>query len=143
MTKDVLINVSGLQIDLDSNENVEIITRGQYYLRNNHQFIVYDEYLDDTSKEVTKNTLKITPDSIELTKRGVANVHMVFEKNKETVTYYDTPFGSLLMGITTSDIKVHETNELINIIINYGLSINYNHVTDCNINIKVTSIIEE
>ena len=34
---------------------------------------------------------------MELTKKGAVNVHMIFEKNKKNITYYNTPYGSLLV----------------------------------------------
>lgn len=40
---------------------------------------------------------------MDITRRGVSNVHMMFEKNRKNVTYYYTPYGSLLIGI---DAKV-------------------------------------
>ena len=34
MTKDILINISGLQMDVDPNDRIEMMTSGAYYLRN-------------------------------------------------------------------------------------------------------------
>ena len=39
MTKDVLINISGLQMELDDGEPVEMMTTGDYYLKNGKHFI--------------------------------------------------------------------------------------------------------
>ena len=36
---------------------------------------------------------------------------MVFEEGKENLSYYDTPFGSLLMGVNTSNIDWIEEEE--------------------------------
>ena len=37
MTKDILINISGLQMDVDPNDPIEMMTTGAYYLRNGKQ----------------------------------------------------------------------------------------------------------
>ena len=103
MTKDVLINISGLQMELDDGEPVEMMTTGDYYLKNGKHFILYDEIEDD--HQVVKNILKIGPKTVEISKKGGRNSHMVFEKGKENLSYYDTPFGSLLLGVSTSDIR--------------------------------------
>ena len=43
MTKDILINISGLQMDVDPNDPIEMMTTGAYYLRNGKHYILYDE----------------------------------------------------------------------------------------------------
>ena len=55
MTKDVLISISGLHFEDDENETVEVVTPGNYYFKNNKHYLLYDEYLDDSSNEITKN----------------------------------------------------------------------------------------
>ena len=52
MTKDVLINISGLQMDINKDEPVELMTTGAYYLKNGKHYILYDEMADD--HEITK-----------------------------------------------------------------------------------------
>ena len=112
MTKDILINISGLQLDIDDQEPVEMMTTGAYYLKNGKHYILYDEISDDN--EIVKNILKIGPETVELTRKGGSGSHMVFEKGKENLSYYDTPFGSLLMGVNTSEIRLKEQeNQMI------------------------------
>ena len=78
MTKDVLINISGLQMDVEPDNPIEMVTTGAYYLRNGKHYILYDELSEDN--EVTKNVLKIGPNSVELTRKGAQGSHMVFEE---------------------------------------------------------------
>ena len=110
MTKDILINISGLQMDVDPNDPIEMMTTGAYYLRNGKHYILYDELSEDN--EIVKNVIKIGPKSVELTRKGGQSSHMVFEEGKENLSYYDTPFGSLLMGVNTSNIDWMEEEEL-------------------------------
>ena len=109
MTKDILINISGLQMDVDPNDPIEMMTTGAYYLRNGKHYILYDELSEDN--EIVKNVIKIGPKSVELTRKGGQSSHMVFEEGKENLSYYDTPFGSLLMGVNTSNIDWIEEEE--------------------------------
>ena len=54
-----------------------------------------------------KNKLKITEDQVvEIMKSGVSNAHMIFEKNKKNQTYYSTPYGQMLVGVNTKEMKV-------------------------------------
>ena len=55
MTKEVLINISGLQMDVDPENPIEMVTTGAYYLKNGKHYILYDELSEDN--EVTKNVL--------------------------------------------------------------------------------------
>ncbi|WP_167957117.1 DUF1934 domain-containing protein [Anaerosporobacter faecicola] len=138
MTKDVLVTIAGLQFEIDSEEPIEVITTGQYFLKNEKHYILYDEILDDT-KEVCKNRIKIGKDSVEILKSGASNVHMVFETNKKNLTYYNTPFGSLLIGIDTTKIACKEKEEEIELYIEYGLEVNYSHVSDCKITVRIAA----
>lgn len=137
MTKDVLINISGLQMELDDGEPVEMMTTGDYYLKNGKHFILYDEIEDD--HQVVKNILKIGPKTVEISKKGGRNSHMVFEKGKENLSYYDTPFGCLLLGVSTSDIRWMEKEDHMNLQVDYDLSINSDHISKCRIDVNIKS----
>jgi len=141
MTKDVLLKISGLQFTADYDESsepepVEIIAPGEYYYKNGKHYIMYDEFMEGFDS-VTKNVLKLKEDSLEITKKGSSNVHMVFEKHKKNMTCYTTPFGSLMMGIDAKSISIEESEEQINAKIKYALDVNYEHLADCTISLMV------
>lgn len=138
MTKEVLVSISGLQFGDDMDETIELVTSGEYYEKNGKRFILYDEMLEG-NEEVTKNTIKISDTQIELLKKGIYNVNMIFEEKKKNMTYYNTPFGNLLFGINTNHIIVEEEERKLHILIKYGLEVNYEFVSDCTININITS----
>ena len=137
MNKEVIINISGLQLDAGTEEPIELMTTGDYYLKNGKHYVIYDELTDDS--QVVKNRLKISPKVVEVTKKGASSSHMVFERGKENLTYYDTPFGSLLLGINTSKIDLEEKEDSMALHIDYGLSINSDHVSDCSIDVSIAS----
>ena len=95
-----------------------------------------DEVVEGTM-ETTRNVVKVAPDYMEVTKKGVTNAHMVFEKNKKNVTYYYTPFGSILIGIEAGKVKISEQDEEIQVDVDYALDMNYEKVADCNIHMIV------
>lgn len=143
MTKNILLKISGLQFSADNNdpnepEPVEIIAPGEYYFKNGKHYIMYDEFMEGFDS-VTKNVLKLQDDSLEITKRGSSNVHMVFEKDKKNMTCYTTPFGSMLMGIDARSISIKESEKEIHAQIEYGLDVNYEHLADCTIDLVVQS----
>ena len=89
MDKDVLIHVRGLQMmdAEDEQEPIEIVVPGEYYFRNGSHYLRFEEVLDD-SAEPTVNYIKMSPKGLEVRKKGLVNVHMVFEQGKKNMTYY-------------------------------------------------------
>ena len=51
--------------------------------------------------------------------------------------FYETPFGSMQMRLDTTRVDINEENDKIEISIDYGLDMNYSHVSDCTINIII------
>lgn len=137
MDKEVLIHVRGLQtIDADGDqEPVEIVVPGQYYFRNGSHYLRYEEILEDFS-EPTINYIKISPKGMEVRKKGVVNVHMVFEQGKKNMTYYTTPYGTIEMGIAATNMNLEENDGSLDMKVDYALDMNQEHVADCYLAIK-------
>lgn len=138
MTKDVLVSISGVQFDVDENDLIELITVGEYYNKNGKHFVKYEER-SENDNDITRNTIKLTPHSLEMMKSGSSNVHMVFEAGKSNLTYYDTPMGSLFIGINTKSLNIVEVEDQLNILIKYSLEVNYAHLSNCEIRMQVKS----
>ena len=137
MTKEVLLTIKGLQMSPEDGEDmVEMIAPGEYHFRNDKHFVLYDEVVEGQD-EVTKNIVKFQDDYMEITKKGSCSVHMIFEKNKKNVTYYYTPYGSLLIGIDAHKVQIEEKEDSILARVEYSLEINCEHIADCDINIEV------
>ena len=98
--------------------------------------VTYDE-IGEGSDEITKNIVRFDGDMLTISKRGFTNVEMVFEKNKRNITNYVTPYGSLLVGIDTDRIDIRESEDVINIDIDYALDINYEHLANCKIKMEI------
>ena len=137
MQKEVLIHVRGLQM-MDAQgdqEPIEIVVAGQYYFRNGSHYLRYEELLDETA-EPTINYIKISPKGMEVRKKGVVNVHMVFEQGKKNMTYYTTPYGTIEMGIAATNLDLKENDGGLNMKVDYALDMNQEHVADCYLAIK-------
>ena len=137
MDKEVLIHVRGLQtIDADGDqEPVEIVVPGEYYFRNGSHYLRYEEVMEDFA-ESTINYIKISPKGMEVRKKGVVNVHMVFEQGKKNMTYYTTPYGTIEMGIAATNLDLKENDGGLNMKVDYALDMNQEHVADCYLAIK-------
>ena len=60
--------------------------------------------------------IKFNEHMVDITKKGITNVHMVFEEKQKNMTYYDTPFGNLLVGLATNKVDVKEEEEKLRLI---------------------------
>ena len=145
MTKDVLVSISGLQMavnDMENNDDepIEILSAGTYYFKDGKHYIFFEEVAEGIPG-VTKTQIRIHgKESLEVRKKGIANVNMVFEKNKNNRCFYQTPFGQLNMGIFTSEIAVEESEEHIGIRAEYALDIDSEPIADCTIQIHIKAI---
>ena len=144
MTKDVLVSVAGLQADVNGMENcdeepIEVLSAGTYYFKDGKHFIFFEEVVEGVPG-VTKTQIRLSgSDSLEVRKKGIANVNMVFEKNKNNRCFYQTPFGQINLGIFTKDIWVEESEDNIDIRADYDMDVDYEPLAKCSIRINVKS----
>lgn len=138
MTRDVLIKISGLQAMDGENDSVEVITTGDYFLKNGRHYVVYDEVMEGFEGNV-RNLLKISSDKLDVCKNGIANAHMVFEQDRKNLTRYATPMGEMVVEVSTNRISLEEQEDSLKVSVDYSLDINYSHVSDCNITVDVCS----
>lgn len=137
MTKDVLLFIKGLQFEGENDaSDLETVTAAEYYKKNNHHYVIYEEAMEGF-RDTTQNIIKWNGETLDLTKKGLVNVHMIFEEKKKNVTDYKTPFGSILIGIDTRQICVEEQENQIHVNVDYALEINYEHLADCQISMDV------
>lgn len=137
MTKEVLLSIRGLQFEGANDANdLETITAAEYYKKNDSHYVIYEEATEGF-QDTTKNIIKWNGETLELTKRGLVNVHMIFEEKKKNMTDYRTPFGSILIGIDTKQIQVAESEEQISVDVDYVLGVNYEYLADCKISMHV------
>ena len=137
MTKDVLVTVKGLQSMEDGSppEEVEMVAKGEYY-KNGHHYIFYNETIEGFTEQ-NRNSIKISENSVEVKKKGLTNMQMIFEEQKKNISYYATPFGNLQMGIAATNIDIKEQEKSLELCIDYALEINGEHAADCQIAVSV------
>ena len=97
--RDRLITIRGVHTVDEEDNDVEMIVRGDYYQKNGKHYVLYEELIEGF-KEPVKNIIKITSTSMDITKKGTAITHMLFEKNRKNVSCYSTPFGEIVVGLS-------------------------------------------
>ncbi len=141
MTKDVLISISGLHFELTDAggeaEPIEVITPASYYFKNGRHYVIYDEVVEGLPGKI-KNTIKITDDRLfEIRKTGLTDTCMVFEKDHIHMSSYQTPFGSIVLGIRTKDMNVEVRENDMDVRIFYELDVNHEPLSNCRMNVHI------
>lgn len=151
MTKDVLISIRGKQeigkkkegrliagtVRTErTDEPIEVIVPGRYYEKNGGHFLLFEEIAEDGGKTAT--SVKIRDKSLEMTRRGAVSTHMVFERGGQSLSYYQTGFGTIRLGIQTSHFDLKETEERIDVSLRYDMEVNYEHYAECFLAMSVT-----
>ena len=143
MTKDVLVTISGLHYDdnimesAEENEAIEVITHATYYFKNGKHYVLYDEVVEGIPGTI-KNRIKIQEGKmLEITKSGITNSQMVFEKDKINVTQYATPYGEITVGTYTRDLRVDVSEDNIDVYVSYSLDVEREKLAECDIRMNI------
>lgn len=142
MKEKVFVKVKGLQLANQQGEEeediIEVINVGRYRIVNGSEYVKYDEVYEETTQKST-NTIKISDKSVEITKKGLVTAHMSFIEGEKTMTFYDTPYGSIYLGIFAQNIQIDRSEDNISIAIDYSIDMNYEKVADSHVDIEISS----
>jgi len=123
MDKNVIISVKGTQSTDDQvNTIMEFVTEGKYYIRDKAYFITYDES-EVTGMSGTTTTLMVMDGIVTLVRAGTINSQFVFQQGQKHISYYDTEFGSFIIGVTANEVDVRIDDNGGEIRIGYQLEI--------------------
>ncbi len=138
MNKDVIITVSGLDINSEDTDQIEIVTTGKYINKGSHGLVRFEEVVEALG--VTKNTIKFGEDHAEVSRSGAMEMYLYFYPGKKTTSDYKTPYGDMIVGINTTRYDYKEENDNIDIGIGYELSVNHEFLANCSIKINIRSV---
>lgn len=96
--KDVTIAIKGMQ-EVDGEENViEMITDGTLSMTDGECLLEYDE--KDEDNQVTHTQVSVeNADVVTIQRDGPQGNRMTIQRGQRHLCHYDTPFGSLLIGV--------------------------------------------
>ena len=104
------------------------------YEKNGILYVIYKESLDENIKVSTM--LKITKDSLTLTRTGNVKQQQIFCSGKESISDYMTPYGNLKMKVKTHRLEIN-SGIIQEIKIEYALYINNDWQSDNKLVIKL------
>lgn len=105
MEENVIISIRGSQLYEGQDPDVtELVTAGTLRREKEGYTIAYQE-TELTGLEGTTTKLHIEGPRVTLLRQGSINSQMVFEVGRKHLSMYETPYGSLAVGIETRRLK--------------------------------------
>ncbi|MEL4106684.1 DUF1934 domain-containing protein [Oscillospiraceae bacterium WX1] len=102
--KNVLISIKGFQsTQYTDEESFELETDGEYAVNDGVIEFCYMES-ELTGYAGQKTSFVVEPERVVLTRAGGLNGEMIFSEGRKHHFVYETPYGSLTMGIDTKSI---------------------------------------
>jgi len=138
MNKEVIVKVKGIQGSLVEDEAIEMITTGQYFEKNGKVYIKYEDTALDED-QVTSTTIKLDEDQVSILRFGATNTQMIFEKDKEHYTPYETAFGLFELTLRTKDIHLVMGADRIDLLVDYTIDINHAGGTPSQFALEITN----
>ncbi|WP_312647359.1 DUF1934 domain-containing protein [Aminipila sp.] len=106
--KDIMLRIIGRQISTDAanEDQIEFITEGKIFERNQATYLVYEES-EVSGMPGCKTSLKLKGDTIKMKRFGdsvALDTVIEFQKGCRYEGFYDTPFGAIEMEVLTNDL---------------------------------------
>ena len=104
MHDNVIISVKSRQVNENGPDEMELVTEGRLICNDRGVLVSYQES-ELTGLEGTTTMLRINGPVVTLLREGTVNSQMVFEEGRRHLSMYETPYGSLSVGINTRRVK--------------------------------------
>lgn len=105
MIKDVVISIRSLiDYGMDEEDSIDFSTDGVYQLEDGVAHIAYLES-EVTGLSGTRTSVKVTPDSVIVDRRGSLTSRMEFSPGSRSSFLYDTPVGQATMNMNTRSVR--------------------------------------
>ena len=102
---DYNISITGRQLyTAEDRGEVTLSTTGTYTQREGARFIAYKEYDEDDPKLAHTAVLKIEPGKVTMIRQG-SSTRLILEEGRRHLCLYDTGFGSMTVGVFTSELR--------------------------------------
>ena len=125
MEKDVIISIKGIQQYENAEPDLtELVTEGRLEREGSSYTLSYQES-ELTGLEGTLTTFQIEPERITLMRVGEYNAQMVFQKGRRHMSLYNTPYGSMTIGVNTQRLLADLTDQGGAIEIDYAIEIDH------------------
>ncbi|MBP1890652.1 uncharacterized beta-barrel protein YwiB (DUF1934 family) [Clostridium moniliforme] len=107
---------------MEKGELIEVVTPGNIKNENDEIIATYKE-TEISGMDGTDTKLRIGKDYVILEREGSTTTKMHFQKDKQSVCLYNTPYGMLELTIDTKDLEIDVNEEGGNVEIKYEMKV--------------------
>jgi uncharacterized beta-barrel protein YwiB (DUF1934 family) len=136
MDNKALISVISKQSGEDA--PIEVVTPGKFYKQENYFYAVYKE-TEISGMEGTTTTFKIAEDKFTLLRMGTTSTTMNFERDKTSISLYNTPYGMLELEIETKELDIDISEAGGEIMLDYLLYVSGQEPQETILKIKIVA----
>ena len=137
--KDVLITIHDEQLSDGESEKLELTTTGTLTCSDAGVRVEYDELEGELSGSVT-SLLIDSPTCVTMQRGGAYNSQLIIEQNKRHSCYYDTPYGSFMMGVFARRVHASVTESGGTLDMEYTVDFNSGLAAENIMHITVTEL---
>ena len=105
MQDNVIISIKGKQVNDNGPDEMELVTAGCLSRNESGGFTVSYQETELTGLEGTTTVVNIEGARVTLLREGTVNSQMVFEEGRRHLSMYETPYGSMSVGVNTRRVK--------------------------------------
>lgn len=134
------ISIKGRQQYEEDSGEITLSTMGSYTQRGGVRFIAYKEYDEDDPRVCHTSVLKIEKDRVTMMRSGGAT-RLILEKGKRHRCAYDTGFGTMTVGVFTSQLSSSLGEQGGTLDIKYTLDIDSNLSSKNHLTVEVKPLI--
>ena len=139
MRINVLIKITGLHAAGGEDGDMELIVNGTYMKNGEKVYLSYDE--TDSDGVEYKCRIRIEPGQVVYSKTGMFTTELYYVMGEPYESVISTPYGQLDAEIITERLELRDNPAaLTDLSLDYRLSINGEHATECKMCILVEEI---
>ena len=137
MDDNFLISVVGIQTIDGESDRIEVITAGDYVNENDAVTVTYPEYSEENPTHKTDTTVTLEGGLLTIERRGPMSSRLILEEGRRHQCLYETPMGSMMIGIFTDSIRTDLSERGGEIRASYQLDFNQNVVSNNEFYIRI------
>ena len=127
MEKSVVISIKGIQKYEDApTDTIELVTEGTLTGDGKGYTLTYQES-ELTGLEGTRTTIRVEQDGelVTMLRTGQVNAQMVFQVGRRHLAMYNTPYGSMAIGVNTLHLMADVDDDGGEVEIDYAIEIDH------------------
>ena len=125
MEKTVVISVKGMQkYENVAPDVVELVTEGKLSRAGSTYTITYEES-EVTGMEGTVTTILVEGEQVTMMRLGEFSAQMVFQEGRRHLSMYNTPYGTMEIGVNTHHLLAEIDDQGGDIEVDYAIEVDH------------------